>query len=126
NDLIREIVQSHSVNDNVKAEIKSEYNKIGLNSIVPLGLIINELLSNSFKHAFSNGKSGAINVEISGGPGNTFYLKYSDTGIWIDEDREGNSFGLDLIATLTEQLEGSFTRSGSSYHFTFNNQDSNT
>lgn len=125
NDLIREIVQSHSVNDNVKAEIKSEYNKIGLNSIVPLGLIINELLSNSFKHAFSKGQSGAITVEISGGPDNTFYLKYSDTGVWIEEDREGNSFGLDLIATLTEQLDGSFTRSGSSYHFTFNNQDSN-
>jgi len=122
NDLINEILTSISFNENIETNIQSNYNSIGLRTIVPFGLILNELLSNSFKYAFNN-QRGSINIEINALDKSEFELKYSDSGIWKKASENKLHFGLELIETLTEQLEGSCIRKNSNYSFKFKNLD---
>lgn len=94
--------------------------QLKLESIVPLGLMINELISNSLKHAFDRSSEGEIDIvlkEIENG----FYLKYSDDGTWIDDELLVQGFGLDLVHLLSEQLNGTLKRTGSTFELTVQN-----
>ncbi|MGE0560512.1 MAG: sensor histidine kinase [Flavobacteriales bacterium] len=123
NDLVNEIFASLAMDDNVKTTIQSDYNNIGLKTIVPLGLLLNELLSNSFKHAFNQINNNEISITISGTNNQSFELKYQDNGNWKNINDDDHHFGLELIDTLTEQMEGSYTREDSSYTFKLKNLD---
>ena len=77
---------------------------------VPLGLIINELLSNAFKHGFAGLNSGHIDITLDVNE-NEVILKVSNNGNSLPEDfsiEERQSMGMTLIKTLTRQLEGSY------------------
>lgn len=105
-DLILELIRLYDNEISVKQIIKLQVDKIGLKSIVPLGLLVNELVSNSLKHAFTNQENGEISLnmeKISDG----ILLQYSDNGSWSNE--KGTGFGLELIEILIEQLEGKST-----------------
>lgn len=122
-DLIHEILVSLSNDDKVKTNITSDVYAIGLKTIVPLGLMINELLSNSFKHAFKENENGLITINIHKISNNEFELHYSDSGKWKESSNEKIKFGLELIETLTEQLDGTMIRNQSDYHFKLKNLD---
>jgi len=80
---------------------------LNINTAVPCGLIINELVSNSFKHGFPKGKKGKINIKFH--PENdNLLLIIKDNGIGIPEKslKDKSSFGLNLIEMLTEQING--------------------
>jgi two-component sensor histidine kinase len=98
--------------------------KVGLKTIVPLGLLLNELLTNSLKHAFGSERSGTIAISISETNEGRILLEYADNGEWksVLPDPEGG-FGLELIGLLTSQLEGTVLREGSAYRFELNNLD---
>ncbi|MBW6481891.1 MAG: sensor histidine kinase [Vicingaceae bacterium] len=123
NDLVNEILSSLSSNENIATNIYSNYNSVGLKTIVPLGLLLNELLSNSFKHAFKNNEKGEITIEITTENEIDFTFKYSDTGTWKENQSPKFNFGLELIETLTSQMEGNFKRNESSYEFHLKNLD---
>jgi PAS domain S-box-containing protein len=81
---------------------------IGLNTAIPVGLIINELVSNSLKHAFPDGRKGEISVAIQREE-HTLTILFKDNGVGIPEDldwRNAKSLGLRLVITLVEQLQG--------------------
>ena len=122
-DLSNDIVNISNLGLPITFEINSQIKKIGLKTIVPLGLLINELLSNSIKHAFLKKTDGLININILEGKNDDFTLVYSDDGTWNEPNKEYIGFGLGLIQTLTEQLEGKFTRNQSEYSFTIKNLD---
>lgn len=123
-DLINEILLSLSIDDNINTNIVSNVDAIGLKTIVPLGLILNELLSNSFKHAFKENESGEIAIEINKINNHEFELNYYDSGKWMDVTTEKRvKFGLELIETLTEQLDGTMSRVESKYNFKLKNID---
>ncbi|OIQ24344.1 MAG: hypothetical protein BM555_07210, partial [Crocinitomix sp. MedPE-SWsnd] len=88
--------------------------------IVPIGLLLNELLSNSFKYAFEDKSEGIIKITIDG-KGEFFELKFSDSGSWKENKKQDNGFGLELLDILTEQLNGtkevSKTTEGTFYTF---------
>ena len=82
---------------------------------VPLGIIVNELISNSLKYAFNEGKAGEILISLSREEKNDethkslFSLKISDNGKGIPESLELeslDSLGLQLVSILTDQLDG--------------------
>ncbi|MBL4668713.1 MAG: sensor histidine kinase, partial [Flavobacteriales bacterium] len=75
----------------------------------------------SIKHAFK--KEGHIKISIIKGSGGNFKLIYTDNGTWLEPQKDYTGFGLGLIETLAEQLEGSFTRNESEYTFTIRNLD---
>ena len=81
-----------------------------MDTIIPLGLILNELITNSFKYAFTNLDSGTILIEIAHIQGNRYKLTFSDSGKGFDETIDiikPKSLGLELIIMLSEQLKGS-------------------
>jgi two-component sensor histidine kinase len=100
---------------------------LNMDTAIPLGIIINELISNSFKHAFPGREKGEIRIKLNReGKGDfmnigeskfedskrsTLILSVSDNGVGIPEnfDIENlDSLGLQLVTSLTEQLDGEF------------------
>lgn len=76
---------------------------------VACGLIINELVSNAFKHAFPAGRGGSVLVEFAVAPGNLATLSVADDGIGLPPDldlRYTRTLGLELVVGLTQQLRG--------------------
>ena len=76
---------------------------------VPCGLIINELVSNSLKHAFPEGLRGAIHIDISPDKKERYLLTVRDTGIGFPEEldfQNTQTLGLQLVNMLVKQLEG--------------------
>ncbi len=123
-DLILELIRLYDNKIKISRNIIIKVDKIGLKSIVPLGLLVNELVSNSLKHAFKNREDG--NIELSFLKNNDgIILHYGDNGIWSDKNlnKKSGGFGLELIDILIEQLEGdssiSKEKKGTSYRITF-------
>ena len=79
-----------------------------MDTAVPCGLIINELVTNSIKHAFKGIKSGKISVKFHSNDG-CYTLIVSDNGIGLPKDfdvKNPEKLGLKLVNSLTEQLDG--------------------
>jgi PAS domain S-box-containing protein len=82
-----------------------------VDTAIPCGLILNELLTNALKYAFPDGRTGAIHIELRAEAGYVT-LRVHDTGIGFPEDldfRNTDSLGLQLVGMLTEQLGGTMT-----------------
>lgn len=105
NELVHEIMNLSFAEQSVQYEIKTEVGKIGLKTLIPVGLLINELVSNSLKHAFDDLTNAQIRIEIQKEGENRLLITYFDSGVWKPRI-ENSSFGLILIETLIEQLEG--------------------
>jgi two-component sensor histidine kinase len=74
-----------------------------------IGLIIHEIVSNSFKHAFPSDREGQIKVDLSQADDDQILLSVSDDGIGLSPDVEPgqtSSVGLELVVLLTQQLGG--------------------
>jgi two-component system, sensor histidine kinase PdtaS len=128
NSLVSDIMDSYQVEFTVNTSILCNISNMGMKPIVPIALIFNELFSNSLKYAFQNDSSNAsIDVRLIQEDIDTFCLTYSDNGKWIDADKK-STFGLELIETLTEQLDGKMTFSPTPftlYSFRFKNSTNN-
>jgi PAS domain S-box-containing protein len=82
---------------------------IEMDIAVPFGLIINELISNAFKHAFSPEDKGSIWVQAGVESEETIFLKIKDNGVGLPQDfdfESSKTLGLILVKDLVEQLEG--------------------
>ena len=80
----------------------------GSNEAIPLGLILNELISNSLKHAFPEGRKGEIAIELKKEE-NRIIFSVADTGIGFPENLDftaTDSLGLQLVSALVQQLNG--------------------
>lgn len=74
---------------------------------VPCGLIVSELVSNAFKHAFPAGRAGKIEVHVHKEQGGAVVIEVADDGVGLPESvdwRQPQSLGLQLVASLTTQL----------------------
>jgi PAS domain S-box-containing protein len=84
---------------------------VDINTAVPLGLLMNELISNALKHAFPDGREGTIS--ISGGEeGDLITLVVRDDGIGIPVDfdwKNTSSLGMRLVTSLIDQVDGTIT-----------------
>ncbi|GAB4316982.1 MAG: hypothetical protein Kow0019_17840 [Methanobacteriaceae archaeon] len=92
--------------DKIKLDINVESLKLDINTAIPLGLILNEILSNSLKYAFPNDKNGNIKVEFLSR--NSYYeLIVSDNGVGLPSDfdyEKSDSLGFRLINGLSDQI----------------------
>jgi PAS domain S-box-containing protein len=92
----------------IKLNLNLENIMVDINTAVPLGLIVNELVTNSMKHAFGGGESGEIKVQFYSEDEN-LVLKVSDNGIGFPGDldfKKTSSLGLQLVNSLTNQIDG--------------------
>jgi PAS domain S-box-containing protein len=106
--LVTSLFYSYSVMDKIKPIIDVKNVELNIETAVPCGLIINELVSNSLKHAFPNSKDGEINISLK--PSDDGYeLTVKDNGISFPSDidfRNTDSLGLQLVNNLVNQIEG--------------------
>jgi two-component system, sensor histidine kinase PdtaS len=113
---IRELAAYLSESFNTGQRIRFEYNidplEMDVSQAIPLGLILNEAITNSIKYAFQNGGEGVVKIKLSNTSGNQYLLEISDNGIGIPEDinnKKPGSLGMSLMAGLSEDLDGSFS-----------------
>jgi PAS domain S-box-containing protein len=110
-DLGRIIIQSYNVSGKAILKVKAEHIFIGVKQASPLGLIVNELITNSLKYAFPDDKKGEVKISLWKSE-DQIKLEYSDDGIGLPQDfdiqKNSDSLGLKLIKMLAEdQLGGS-------------------
>jgi len=124
-DLTEDIKSISPLNSAISITIESDLKQLGLKTIVPFGLIVNELVSNSLEHAFEPGTQGAIKLKIKKESNTSLKFTYQDSGIWNNSQEIDSNFGLELINTLTNQLDGEVNRisseNGTVYTFTLKN-----
>lgn len=105
--LANEISGLFSAKCKMNVNVRSEIEKMDINVLVSLSLIFNELVTNSIKHGFMDRGTGSIELDIKKGD-EYVTMVYSDDGGW-KEPSSGITFGLDLIQTLTDQMDGTYT-----------------
>ncbi|MGI9045577.1 MAG: CHASE domain-containing protein [Burkholderiales bacterium] len=85
---------------------------VGIESAVPLGLILNELVTNSLKHAFPDGRKGILSVVLERFDDGTALLTVADDGVGMANDSAPDAaaaLGVKLVETLSRQLDGDLT-----------------
>ena len=109
--LTSEIFTTYRIDrENVDLTMNIEDIDLDIDTLVPLGLIINELITNCLKYAFPDGRKGELFVGLTQNK-EKLILNINDDGIGYDFDQTSDSsFGTTLISALTEQLDGELTR----------------
>jgi two-component sensor histidine kinase len=126
--LTRDLISSYQVETD-KVELKLDLQQVGLvlDQAIPCGLMINEIITNALKYAFPNGKKGTVNISMTEEK-EIVTLRIEDNGIGLPKGfnyLESETLGLQLVATLVEQLEGELvleSDGGTKYCITFEKQ----
>lgn len=109
-ELINSIISTFPDYDNVRIETGIDDYKLDSNALVPMGIIINELLTNAYKYAFPAGGDGLIEISFMKTGDSEFELTFKDNGVGIPESivlGESSGFGLNLVYLLSQQMMGS-------------------
>jgi two-component sensor histidine kinase len=110
-DLIREIRHSfEDYDEQIKVDLSVQEVLLTVSEAIPCGLILNELVTNSFKHAFPDKKDARITISVREADG-LLYITVSDNGIGMPSEldpEKAESLGLILIQSLADQLSGQY------------------
>jgi len=94
-------------NPHIKLELNVDHAKLDMKVVNTIGLLVNELISNTFKHAFTQDKQGVLKIDFLD-KGTTFKLRVSDNGPGINASNQNkSSLGNVLIDEFVKQLHGS-------------------
>lgn len=130
--LIKDLITAYKVRQNIQSNISVNIGDLGLDTLVPLGLLTNEIISNSLKHAFKDDENGIITVDLKKIEGNRFELLIGDNGRGFnfeDQRAQESTLGTELIVALIEQLDGMYefiNENGAFYKITFEPQEKST
>lgn len=111
--LVKDISSMYGKDKNPKINLNIPDYKFDIDTAIPLGLIINELITNAYKYGFSN-KEQTLDIEISKEENENYLLKIKDNGLGLPESfdfSKAKSLGLRLVRRLSKQLHGSTTYS---------------
>jgi len=112
-ELIRNLRKSYSTDKNIEFSLEIDKINLNLETAIPLGLILSELITNSLKHAFKGMDGGLITVRFT--REDLYYvLEVVDNGTGFREEglRNSDSLGFKLVKILTDQLDGTLKVSG--------------
>jgi PAS domain S-box-containing protein len=108
--LLPALIESFSIDPTrIVTRVEVEPVHLPIDTAVPCGLVVNELITNALKHAFPNRARGEIHVALTRQPGNEVLLSVSDDGIGLPEHADINTtetLGLQLVGLLAAQLDG--------------------
>lgn len=107
--LTSELRRSHGLNtQHIELKLDAGHTFLGVDTAIPCGLIVNEMVSNSYKHAFPSGSGGEISIALRL-EDQVYSLVVRDNGVGFPEDfdiRRSNTLGLKLVNALVDQLGG--------------------
>ena len=127
NDLLNKLILNSKGETNaIKLKLEVDNLFVNINTAIPLGLLINEVVTNSLKYAFPNNNEGEIYVKIKPISNSRVELIIGDNGIGYEHEKTfdtSGSLGFQLILSLAEQLNGvikrDLTKKGTHYCLTF-------
>ncbi|UPQ78641.1 tetratricopeptide repeat protein [Flavobacterium azooxidireducens] len=120
--LSQSILDSFGAEEKVKLNLAMEKLDLDIDTAVPLGLIINELLTNTIKYAFPEGDKGTITIKLEKQNDQHLHLVVTDDGIGKSGITHGTGFGTQLVSLLTQQLNGTMkeeSENGTTHIFDF-------
>ncbi|UXX77948.1 tetratricopeptide repeat protein [Reichenbachiella carrageenanivorans] len=116
------LFKSYKANNHIEAVINTQRCLLDVDTAVPLGLIINELIANALKYAFDGDQMGVVQVNLESN-GEEYKLRISDNGKGLPEGwNTGKSMGMRLVHILVDQIDGTLHidgDSGTSFTITF-------
>lgn len=126
--LLSSIQKVYAGSKDIKVRVKSDSIKLNVNQAIPCALIINEIITNAYKHAFRGRESGQITVSLRE-KDKEIRIVIEDDGVGISDDpspENSSSLGMTLIKLLKQQLKAELESTGSDgtkYTLTFNRMD---
>ena len=106
--LVRDLIHAYTIDTKLTMDVDIQVKTLGVDTLIPLGLLINEIISNSFKYAFKGRSTGTIIVHLHGSEAEGLRLLIGDDGVGL-KSRDGfhrpHSLGMELIHTLAGQLD---------------------
>jgi two-component sensor histidine kinase len=111
--LIYSLIEAYSVSQSIETNMNIDVVSLELDTLIPLGLLTNEIISNALKHGLKGQEKGLLTINFY--LKNDFYYLYisdNGSGFPVDmEERVSNSLGMELIDALVQQLDGEMIRS---------------
>jgi PAS domain S-box-containing protein len=107
--LVEELSATYIVGQAITIEANVPDFEIGIDRAVPVGLMLNELITNALKYAFPDGRSGVIRIHFAATDDSMVRLTVNDDGVGLPADfgdRMRTSLGMVLIQALTDQIDG--------------------
>ena len=96
----------------IAVSVETAHINFDIDTAIPLGLIVNELVSNAYKYAFDKNSTGRINIRIDAINNTDYELQVADDGKGLPpgfDPEKSNTLGLKLVKILSRQLRGSFS-----------------
>ncbi len=114
NEIIRFLKSTYSVESkHITFQVEADHLELGLDYAIPCGLVVNELVSNSLKHAFNGRQNGEISIRMHAKDSDSIELTVRDNGIGLPADTDVDttkSLGMQLVKNLVSQIDGTLKR----------------
>ncbi len=111
--LVPTLITSYGINSGrFTVSVEAHDAHLPISAAIPCGLIVNELLTNTLKHGFPQGRQGEIAVRLANGDNGEAVLSVSDDGVGLPDDLDianATTLGLQLVALLADQIGGELT-----------------
>lgn len=123
--LTEDLVNTYSVDKNIQLNVNIAPVTFGVKTLVPLGLIINEVVINSLKYAFQGRENGKLGIQLKVLENKKFEMLITDNGIGLEKDAK-KGLGTRLIKIFTKQLQGTveqMNHTGLGYKIVFHSID---
>jgi two-component sensor histidine kinase len=110
----------------IRLKIDAQEVLLNINTAIPCGLIVNELVSNALKHGFPEGRSGELDIDLRHVEGDGYVLQVKDDGVGYPEGldfRKTETLGMQIVSTLVEQIDGRLEisrKKGTAFRLEFN------
>ena len=131
--LARDLFRAYGLESSgVDLQLDIEDLPLGIDTVIHCGLLVNELVSNAFKHAFPEGGKGKVTVALREQSAGRFELVVKDDGVGLPSNfdlTKSDTLGLQLISTLTDQLDGTLaveSSKGAEFRIVFRDRDEET
>ena len=111
-ELVNYLKECFSADKKIGFKLDTDHVELDVTQAVPLGLILNEAISNAIKYAFTAKNSGQITISLKNIEHDTYKLIIADDGVGLPEGfetQERESLGINLMIGLTDQLDGTLT-----------------
>jgi two-component sensor histidine kinase len=110
--ITKQLFQTWSTNDGISCTLQPENISLDIDTAIPLGMIINELVTNSLRHAFPGGREGRLRITFRSLPHREVELTVQDNGVGIPGEIDWDNLvttGLFLVYILSKQIDASIT-----------------
>jgi len=114
NELVSSLRESFSIPGNIQFSLDIDPVQLDLSHAIPLGLILNEAITNAIKYAFPDGKNGTIEVSFKQKKDDHLVITVKDNGVGMStvKNTGQNSLGMKLLKGLSEDLDANLTING--------------